>query len=171
MPFTPFHWGLSFLIQACFLFLDPLALFIGSVIPDIEGITANFIFPELNLPLHGPFHSFLGAFLLGIPVGVGSWICFTYLIPFIIDSFHIKISFSLPTFSLKCSLISSFIGTFSHIILDAFIYEDMNSWYPLTSVDNILLYAFDSSAIYAFCILCFIAGILIFSIRMLLYKK
>ena len=134
MPFTPFHWGLSLLIQACFMFLDPFALFLGSVVPDIEGITAVFIFPELNLPLHGAFHSFLGAFLLGIPVGVGSWVCFTYLIPIIVESFHIKLSFSLPTFSLRFSLISSLIGTFSHIILDAFLYEDMNPWYPLTSV-------------------------------------
>jgi membrane-bound metal-dependent hydrolase YbcI (DUF457 family) len=153
------------------VFLDPLALFIGSIIPDIEGITALFILPDLNLPLHGTFHSFLGAFLLSILVGVGSWICFTYLLPFIVETLNIKLSFLLPTFSLRCSLISSFIGTFSHIILDAFLYEDMNPWYPMTSVENPLLYAVDSGVIYLFCILCFITGIFIISIRMLMYKK
>ncbi len=171
MPFTPFHWGLSLLIQACFMFLDPLALFIGSIIPDIEGITALFLFPELNLPLHGSFHSFFGAFLLGILVGVGSWFWFSYLLPYMIERFKIELSFLLPTFSLRCSLISGFIGTFSHILLDSFLYEDMNPWYPMTNIGNPLLYMIESSVIYAFCILCFLVGIFVISIRMLLYKK
>ncbi len=165
MPFTPFHWGLSLLLQACFMFLDPLALFIGSVIIDIEGIASIFLFRELNLPLHGPFHSFLGATVLGFFVGLCSWLFFRSILPFIIEISHIELSFSLPTFSLKLSLISSYIGTFSHILLDAPLYNDMNPWYPITSIENSFLNIVDGSFIYFFCVICFFVGLSLLFIR------
>ncbi len=84
MPFTFFHWFLSLLLQTCFMLLDPVALFVGSVIIDIEGIASIFLFRELNLPLHGPFHSFLGALVSGFLVGLCSWLFFRSVLPFII---------------------------------------------------------------------------------------
>lgn len=164
MPFTIFHWGLSLLLQACFMFLDPLALFIGSVIIDIEGIASIFL-PELNLPLHGSFHSFLGATVLGFFVGLCSWLFFRSILPFIIEISHIELSFSLPTFSLKLSLISSYIGTFSHILLDVPLYNDMNPWYPITSIENSFFNIVDGSFIYFFCVICFFTGLSLLFIR------
>ncbi|MHA2307595.1 MAG: DUF4184 family protein, partial [Candidatus Hodarchaeales archaeon] len=165
MPFTPFHWGVSLFIQACFLFLDPFALFIGSIIPDMEGITSLFLFPELDLPLHGPLHSLLGASILGSIVGLCSWFCFKYLFPKIIEICGIEISFSLPIYSLKISLLSSFIGTFSHVLLDAPLYYDMNPWYPITTLENPLLYTIEGGIIYLFCTICFVIGVVVLSIR------
>lgn len=74
MPFTPFHFGIALLLFAVMPFLDPLALFVGSVIPDIEGITAIFIFPYWGLPWHGPLHSFLGVIVLGVITGGMSYL-------------------------------------------------------------------------------------------------
>ncbi len=173
MPFTPFHWGFSLLVQASFLFLDPLALFIGSIIPDIEGITSLFLFPDLGLPLHGPFHSLAGAFILGSLVGFCSWIWYIHFLPRMFKILGIKTSFPLPVYSLKISLLSSFIGTFSHVLLDAPLYSDMNLWYPVTTLENPLLYTIESGVIYLFCSICLIVGfvILIFRINQFYNKQ
>ena len=163
MPFTPFHWGISIFIQGILIFLDPLALFIGSIIPDIEGITALFIFPGRGLPLHGPLHSFPGAFFLGLLTGISSWFCFRYFLPQVVAKF--QLNFSLPEYSLKCSLLSAFLGTFSHIILDAPIYNDMDIWYPL-GVGNPLYEIVPSTLVYSSCIFGFIIGSIILIIRL-----
>ncbi|MFX0209260.1 MAG: hypothetical protein ACFFDT_24970, partial [Candidatus Hodarchaeota archaeon] len=101
MPFTPFHWGISLLIQSLLFFLDPMALFIGSIIPDIEGITAWFILPGRGLPLHGPLHSFTGATFLGLITGISSWLTLKYIFPFIAEQLHLDLPISIPEYSLR----------------------------------------------------------------------
>ncbi|MHA1332215.1 MAG: metal-dependent hydrolase [Candidatus Hodarchaeales archaeon] len=115
---------LSRLIYAIFPFLDPIALFIGSIAPDIEGVSAIFIFRDPNLPLHGSFHSFLGAITLGLLLTP---------ISYIINSFITTRLFRIEkkTISKKYSLVASMVGTFSHIMLDAPLYPEMNPFYPL----------------------------------------
>ncbi|MFX1286520.1 MAG: hypothetical protein ACFFB5_22985 [Promethearchaeota archaeon] len=164
MPFTPFHWGISLLIQSLLLFLDPLALFIGSVIPDIEGITAWFILPGRGLPLHGPLHSFTGAIFLGLIVGTCSWMVFTHIIPFIVERLHLELPIAIPQYSLRCSLLSAFIGTFSHIILDTPLYPEMDLVYPF-GIGNPWYGVVPGILIYSICTLSFFAGIIILSIR------
>lgn len=165
LPFTPFHWGISILIQALLIFLDPVALFVGSVIPDIEGITAWYILPGMGLPLHGPLHSFTGAFFLGLLTGIFSWFCFKYVFPQLIEHSQLDLPFSLPEYSLKCSLLSAFLGTFSHIILDAPLYGEMDLIYPL-GVGNPLYEILPGILIYSICIFGFIIGSIIFIIRL-----
>lgn len=166
MPFTPFHWGMSILIMSLLLFLDPGALFIGSIIPDIEGITAWFILPGMGLPLHGPLHSFTGAIFLGIITGIFSWLSFKYIFPFLIIKFKVELPVTIPRYSLKCSLLSAFIGTFSHILLDSPLYEEMDLVYPF-GIGNPLFGFVHSSLIYFFCIICFFIGISILIIRLM----
>ena len=164
MPFTPFHWGISILIQSLLLFLDPLALFIGSIGPDIEGITAFFILPGMGLPLHGPLHSFTGAVLLGLITGISSWLSFKYIFPLIIDQLQLNLPFSVPKYSLRCSLLSAFIGTFSHIILDAPLYDEMDLLYPL-GIGNPWYGIISSIMVYLICVLSFFLGISILTFR------
>jgi membrane-bound metal-dependent hydrolase YbcI (DUF457 family) len=158
MPFTPFHWGLALLIQALLLFLDPIALFIGVVIPDIEGI-CYLLFPNLGCVTHGVLHSFFGATFLGIIVGFGS-----YIIHKIIRKIDFKIDnptpFALPKYSLPICLLSAFIGTFCHVILDAFLYEDQQLCY-IFPIENPFLFLLTWEIVYFFCIVCFILGAVI----------
>ena len=59
MPLTPFHWGPSSWIGIIFFkIFDFPTLFVSSVIVDIEPLCV--ILFNLNYPLHGFFHSFLG---------------------------------------------------------------------------------------------------------------
>ncbi|MHA2295737.1 MAG: hypothetical protein ACXAEU_11775 [Candidatus Hodarchaeales archaeon] len=154
MPFTPFHFGIGLFLFAIFPFLDPLALLVGVIIPDIEGIASLFIFRGLGLPLHGPLHSFLAAIPLGLVVG-----CISY---FFINNIMI-VTFPNFKISLKASLMSGLLGTLSHIILDAPLYSEMNPLLPLTG--NVFYRIFPTTIPYLICIIGFLAGILILMIR------
>jgi len=163
MPFTPFHWGVSVLFQTLFIFLDPVALFIGSIAPDIEGITALFILPGLGLPLHGTLHSFFGATILGLITGISSWASFKHFIPRILEITSTDLS--LPQYSLKTSILSAFIGTYSHIILDSPLYGEMELFFPF-KLGNPWYNIVPGNLVYFFCVFSFFLGISIFILRL-----
>ncbi|MFX0186089.1 MAG: hypothetical protein ACFE95_23645 [Candidatus Hodarchaeota archaeon] len=162
MPFTPFHWGASVLFQALIIILDPVALFVSSIAPDIEGITALFIFPRLGLPLHGILHSFFGATILGLITGISSWASFKHFIPKILEITSTNLN--LPQYSLKISLLSAFIGTYSHIILDSPLYREMELFFPL-KLGNPWYNIVPGNFVYFFCVFSFFLGISIFILR------
>lgn len=163
MPFTPFHFGISFLFIAIFPYLDIVALFIGSIIPDVEGISAIFLFPDSNLPLHGPLHSFTGSFILGVLIGICSWELNKILSKKYVDS---SLAFIFRPYSFFQSLVSSFIGTFSHVFLDAILYPEMDLFYPL-GLGNPLYGLFPFSFPYIFCVIAFLLGFIIVAIKLL----
>jgi hypothetical protein len=70
MPFTPFHFGPALLLGlALFTVFDLPTLLIASVIPDIEPFYVMY-FNVYGYPLHGFFHSYLGASILAFLVTV-----------------------------------------------------------------------------------------------------
>ena len=95
------------------------------IIPDIEGITALFIFPYSGLPLHGPLHSFFGALVFGILTGGASYFVLTKV--GISETLNKTLSINI---TLKKSIVSALLGTFSHIMLDAPLYNDMDPFLP-----------------------------------------
>ncbi|MFX1253116.1 MAG: DUF4184 family protein [Promethearchaeota archaeon] len=151
MPFTPFHWGPMVLVLGLLSFLDPIGLFIGCVIPDVEGV---FALVTGHGPLHGPFHSILGAFFLAILTSIGSQLFWYFL-----RWSKIEIPF-FPEPNSKIIVCSAFIGSFSHILLDAFLYSEMNLLWPLPSF-NPLYGLLSSPFIYNFCVICGILGIIL----------
>lgn len=65
MPFTPYHFGPGLFIGLLFLsFIDFPTFLIASVIVDIEPFLVLFF--NLNYPLHGFFHSFLGGTIIAL---------------------------------------------------------------------------------------------------------
>ncbi|MFX1319445.1 MAG: hypothetical protein ACFE9D_08200 [Promethearchaeota archaeon] len=149
MPFTPFHLGPGLLIGLIlfpYLFLPSILL--GSIIVDIEPLT----FLLLGLPVqHLFFHTFLGATILAL-IGV--------LVIYLLRSIFEKIMafFLLPqTASLLNITAAALIGAYSHIVLDGFLYPEMQPFWPL--LVNPFLGLASSSTIYLFCVLCFIIAI------------
>jgi len=71
--------------------------------------------------------------------------------------------------SFKKIILTSFFGVFSHILLDAFLYEEMNPFYPFK--DNPFLGLFSSFNVYLFCSISFLIGVLIYLIRLFLIRK
>ena len=155
MPFTPFHLGPSVLVG---LLLFPLlyipAILMGSIVVDIEPLG----FLLLGLPvLHLLFHTFIGATIAAIMLSL-------ILLPFrgilggIMNWFHLPQT----TTPIRLTL-ATLLGAYSHVLLDAFLYPEMQPFWPL--LGNPFLGLMTSSAVYFFCIACFILAIPVFVFR------
>lgn len=155
MPFTPFHLGPGLLIGLLFypyLFIPSILL--GSIIVDLEPLT----FLILGLPVqHLFFHTFLGATLLSL-VGV--------IVIFLLRGVFEKVMafFLLPQTASPLNItVATFVGAYSHIILDAFLYPEMQPFWPL--LGNPFLGLLSSSTIYLFCVICFVIAIPVYIIQ------
>ena len=157
MPFTPFHVGPALLIYAVFPKLDPIAIFYGSILVDIEF----FLITLLDLPfsIHGPLHSIIGVFLL-LPVFLGATLITRKALPKI-DSLFIEPK---PVYTIGISILSCLIGGFSHLLLDAPLYSDFNFTWPILDI-NPLFRATNSINVYIFCILTFVIGLIVLVLR------
>ena len=149
MPFTPFHLGPGLLIGLIFFPLLYLpAVLLGSIIVDVEPLS----FLILGLPvLHLFFHTFLGATILALILA---------LIVFLLQELFggIMRVFLLPQKTSPMNItLAVLIGAYSHIILDAFLYPEMQPFWPL--LGNPFLGLVSSSTVYLFCIICFIIAI------------
>ncbi len=149
MPFTPYHFGPGLLIGLIFfpyLFLP--AVLLGSVIVDIEPLT----FLLLGLPVvHAFFHTFLGATATAL-VLAGS----VFLLRKVFERFMTLIHFP-QTGSPLAIVLGALSGAYSHVLLDAFLYPEMQPFWPL--LGNPFLGLISTSIVPVFCILCFIAAI------------
>ncbi len=145
---------------AIFNSLDFLALLFGSVIMDIEPfLILGF---HLPYPLHGPIHSVIGALMI-TPLAYFAVLATRFFISLFKSS-------TKPKKSPKTVLISILIGEYSHLILDAFLYPEMNLAWPLHG-GNPLLNIISLDWTYIICILCFFAGILILVLKKFFRRK
>jgi len=99
---------------------------LGSIAPDIQP----FIIIFFNLPgaLHGPpLHTFIGStILLALPLTALVFIL-RKPIQIITSPLKLKQNATIPTI-----LIGALIGVYSHILLDAILYTDIQPFYPIT---------------------------------------
>ncbi len=139
MPLTPFHLGPALLLGLIFRKRLELApLLISSVAPDIEPLLVMIL--NLNYPLHGFLHTYLGGSLLAV------------LLHFSAERTKI----------IKASFISSLLGVYSHILLDSFLYYDITPFFPLEI--NPFLHRLSFFEVYAICsIMLLIAALLLVS--------
>lgn len=157
MPFTLFHLGPALLFGLAFSSIfDLLTLLIASVIPDVEPFCILLF--NRSGPLHGFFHSYVGASILAVSVAVG-----VYLLRDILTKIMQKFRVSQKP-SFKKILFTSFIGVYSHVFLDSILYGRMNPLYPLHGnpfVGIIPTYIADE-VVYGFCSMSFIFGIILY---------
>lgn len=125
MPMTPFHLGPAFFLGILLnRFLNFSTFVISSLILDIEPFLVLFF--NLNYPLHGFFHSFLGASFVGI------------VLAFLMMPLRKRIK-NFTAFlrtkedpSKKAIFLASFFGLYLHILFDAPLYSDLQPFYPFT---------------------------------------
>ncbi|MCP8317204.1 MAG: hypothetical protein H3Z52_07770 [archaeon] len=157
MPFTPFHWGPALLIGMLFFsILDLPALLLSSVIPDLEGIYV--LMSGSPLPLHGFFHSYLGASILGVMVAIMVYYLYGFLRK-IMKLFMLE-----QKSSFKRILYTSLFGVYSHVFLDSFLYGEMMPFYPLDS--NPFLGLISAYQIYWFSMVSFPLGLALYAYRL-----
>jgi len=157
MPFTPFHWGPALLIgMLLFSIFDLPALFLSSVIPDLEGIYV--LMSGSLLPLHGFFHSYLGASILGFVTAI--IVYFIYgLLSKIMRLFMLE-----QKSSFKRILYTSLFGVYSHVFLDSFLYGEMKPFFPLDG--NPFLGLISANEIYWFSMVSFPLGLALYAYRL-----
>lgn len=157
MPFTPFHFGPALLIYGIFVFLDPIALVYGAILVDLEPAIVMFL--RLNYPLHGFMHSIVGIFFL-LPVVY----VFTVITRRLLPDLDFFFTSKKREFKFWLVGISALIGSFSHVLLDSFLYPEMNLAWPLLYW-NPLLNAELGLAIYEFCWLTLLVAIPLIVLR------
>ena len=160
MPFTPFHLGPAlFLGLLLFRFADFPTLLIASVILDLEPFAVLVL--GLNYPLHGFFHSFLGGTIVAVVLGL-IMLRLGGTARGLLKALGLEQSPSRQTI-----MLGSFLGVYSHIILDSPLYADIRPFFP-SSVNPFL--AGDTFAgiyLQALCILLFLVGAAMYVARLI----
>ena len=159
MPFTPYHLGPALLLGALlFPFVDLATIMMASIVLDLEPLAV--IFLNLPLPLHGFFHSYLGASIAATTLSVSVYPFRSYLNK-IVSLFGLYQSSSFHHI-----FTASIIGTYSHVLLDSFLYVEMNPFFPL--IGNPFFGVFLSSNVYIFCIILGLFGFFAYVLRAIL---
>jgi membrane-bound metal-dependent hydrolase YbcI (DUF457 family) len=128
VPFTPFHLGPGAVFKAIGGRHVSFMVFGGSqVMMDIEPlvgiIRGSFI-------LHGITHTLPGALVIGTLAGligrpISAWVLRLLQIP------HYP-------FTWTASFIGAYLGTFSHVLLDALMHPDTRPWWPFSNENQLL---------------------------------
>lgn len=141
MPFTPFHLGPGALFKAVGGRHFSFMVFGGAqVLMDIEPLIGLI----QNKPiLHGYTHTLGGALVIGLAAALTGR-------P--ISAFVLRL-LSIPHSPLTwhAAFAGAFIGTYSHVALDAIMHADMSPWWPLAS-GNALLGAVPLGLLHLLCL-------------------
>ena len=152
MPFTPFHLGTALFLGEIFeKRINMAAIMLGSIIVDIR---ATYCFFTGCQPLHGPLHTYLGATLLALLVVIG-----IYGGRHILEKITLRLRMK-QDYSLYSIIAGALIGTWSHVLLDSFLYTDIIPLWPLELNPFYGILSF--SLVYSVCIGCFVLGSFIF---------
>ena len=152
MPFTPFHWGPVLLLGLYMRkYLNFPALMVSAVAVDFR--TTLVFFGALDGALHGFFHTFPGATVVAILVTILIGGLRNY-----ISKIMEAIGFS-QSYGWKKIFAGSLVGAYSHILLDAMIYDHLEPLY-FTEANPFYGYIF-TFEMYLFCTLTGIIGILL----------
>ena len=164
MPFTPYHFGPGLLIGLLFLrFIDFPTFLIASVIVDIEPFSV-LVF-NLDYPLHGFFHSFLGGTIIALILTVIMTKVRRFFTP-IMSLFKIE-----QEISFKKILLASLLGIYIHILLDSPIYTDIRPFFPLDFNPFYRTTSLPGLLETMICVWCFIAGLIVSILRLIIFRK
>ena len=120
---------------------------------------------DLNYPLHGFFHSFLGGFIVAVLLSLVMSKIRRYFTP-LLTFFKIE-----QFFSFKKILFSSICAIFLHILLDSPIYSDILPFFPF-EFNPFYRSTFMPGLIeYLICAWCFIGAIFVYIIRLFQHKN
>lgn len=145
MPFTPFHMGPGILVKA--LLHGGFSLMVFGWAQILIDIQPLIVLLRGEGHLHGFSHSWLGAALIAPVAAVSGKPLSEYGLRVLgLSSADAPIRIAWWV-----AWASAFIGTFSHVLLDAIMHADMQPLYPL-SERNALLGLLDVAGLHWFCV-------------------
>ncbi len=155
MPFTPFHLGPGAAFKAVGGRQFSFMIFAGSqVLMDIEPLVRII---RGDSVAHGPSHTVVGAFVIGlVSAGIGRPASIAVLRWLRID--HRALTWPV-------ALASAFVGTYSHIGLDAIMHGDMQPLWPFAA-GNSVLGLLSIGWLHLACLISGLAGVLILLARL-----
>ena len=146
-----------------FKLVDFPTLLVASVILDLEPLAVLIL--GLNYPLHGFLHSFLGGTIVAVALGLAmfrlSGTAQAVMKPLALEQ----------SSSHRAIMLGSFLGVYSHILLDAPLYADIRPFYPFDA--NPLFTADPSAGIYIteLCVLLFLIGAAMYAARLIVRAR
>ena len=164
MPFTPFHLGPAlFFGMIFFRYLHFPTFLLANVIIDIEPFLVMFL--NLDYPLHGFLHTFIGGTIIAFPFAL------------IMNKIKGKINPLLKLFkveqksSFKSVLVAALSGIYIHILLDSRMHLDIRPFFPFDLNPFLSRDMFVGFEIYTLCIWMFIGGVILYFMKLLLFKR
>ena len=171
MPFTPLHMGPGILLKALLQGFFSLIIFGWSqILMDLQPLFA--MITGMG-SLHGFSHTYLGATLIAlISAFTGKWV-YDLVMNFVKNDFtgYQKKLFDVPReLTISVCIVSAFLGTCTHVVLDSIMHGDMEPFYPFNP-DNNLHLLLSIETLYKFCIYTGVIGtVIFFAIRYLKLK-
>jgi hypothetical protein len=161
MPFTPFHMGAALIVKPVTdLRFSLLTFTIAQVAMDIEPGIAMWMGSN---SLHGASHNIVGALLIAcLVIAVSKWICNPILRRYNREVSHYKQYWLLEQESVNRTAVftGALFGTFSHIVLDSLMHNDIHPLAPISDV-NPLLGLISHDGVYQLCaVLSAVGGVL-----------
>lgn len=160
MPLTPFHLGPALLFGLLlFKRINFPTFIIANVILDIEPFMVLFL--DLDFPLHGVLHSFLGGSIVAVILSLVV-IRLNESIQKIMSFLKLK-----QKSSQKSIWLASFLGVYLHILLDSPLYTDIKPLFPLNINPFYSSSMFVGFEIYSLCVISFILGSALYGYKIL----
>lgn len=153
MPFTPIHMGPGLLIKACLQGSFSLMVFGWTqIIMDIQPLVVM-ITGEGHL--HGFSHTYVGATLLGLFSAVsGKYLSEWGLVLLKIEQRPVTILWWI-------AILSAFVGSYTHVLLDSLMHADVQPWFPFSEL-NQFKGAISISALHQLCLYSGLLGALLY---------
>lgn len=148
MPFTPFHVGPGIAVKAVFEKKFSLLVFAwAQIVMDLQPLV---VILTGRGKTHGITHTFIGAVVLGGLAGVTG----KYLSEWVLSWRRKRPKVTLPW---RTVFVTAWVGTFSHVLLDALIYQDMTPFWPFSQA-NPLNFGVSSLSVIRFCVVSGVLG-------------
>jgi hypothetical protein len=160
MPFTPFHLGPGAILKAAAGRHFSFMVYAGAqVLMDIEPLIGII---QGRAVLHGYTHTILGALVIGTVAGIIGNPISAFVLRFLRIPHH--------AFTWTASFAGAYLGTCSHVALDALMHSDMNPWWPAAH-GNQFLGIISLWSLHAACIITGAVGALVIAARLRIHKR
>lgn len=155
MPFTPFHMGPGILVKALFQGSFSLMVFgWAQIIMDIQPLI---VLLSGEGHLHGFSHTYIGATLIGLFSALTGKYAADFGLRSIGQERYLPIRWTV-------AVISAFIGSYSHVLLDSIMHSDLEPFFPFTELNPFLNWV-SVAALHKFCLYtALLGGVLFFAV-------
>lgn len=148
MPFTPFHMGPGILVKALLQGSFSLMVFgWAQVIMDLQPLI---VILTGEGHLHGFTHTYIGATLIGLACALTGKYAAEFGLRLIGRAEFLPVRWPV-------AIVSAFIGSYSHVLLDSLMHADLEPFAPF-SIVNPFLHRVPVEALHQFCMVSGIVG-------------